>query len=116
MNGRSGGPPDFHLYDIERIEVLRGPEGTYYGASSVSGTVRIITKKPDTEAVSYGVDLTGSSIAHGDTAYTAEGFLNLPLSERAAVRGVFWHDKSNGFGDRLQVYQRCDRQQRTLGG
>ena len=103
VNGRSGGAPDLHLYDIERIEVLRGPEGTYYGASSVSGTVRIITNKPDPEAGSYGMDLTGGSITHGDTAYTAEGFVNLPLSDRAAVRGVFWHDKSNGFVDNLHT-------------
>ncbi|MCY3810806.1 MAG: TonB-dependent receptor [Gammaproteobacteria bacterium] len=103
VNGRSGGAPDLHLYDIERIEVLRGPEGTYYGASSVSGTVRIITNKPDPEARSYGLDLSGGSIAHGDTAYTAEAFANLPLSDRAAVRGVFWHDKSNGFVDNLHT-------------
>ena len=96
VNGRAGGAPDLHLYDIERIEVLRGPEGTYYGASSVSGTVRIITNKPDTEEASYGFDLAGGAIAHGDTTYTAEGFGNLPLSDRAAVRAVFWHDKSNG--------------------
>lgn len=101
VSGRSGGAPDLHLYDIERIEVLRGPEGTYYGASSVSGTVRIITNKPDPSAASYGVDLSGGSIAHGDVAYTAEGHVNLPLSDRAALRGVFWHDKSNGFVDNL---------------
>lgn len=102
VNGRAGGAPDLHLYDIERIEVLRGPEGTYYGASSVSGTVRIITNKPDTEETAYGFDLAGGSIAHGDTTYTAEGFANLPLSDRAAVRAVFWHDKSNGFVDNIE--------------
>ena len=101
VNGRSGGAPDFHLYDIERIEVLRGPEGTYYGASSVSGTVRIITNKPDPEAFGYSLDLSGGSISQGDIAYTGEGFVNIPLSPQAAVRGVFWHDKSNGFVDNL---------------
>ena len=103
VSGRAGGAPDLHLYDIERIEVLRGPEGTYYGASSVSGTVRIITNKPDPSGTSYGVDLSGGSIAHGDTAYTAEGFANIPLSERAAIRGAFWHDKSNGFVDNVHT-------------
>ena len=103
VSGRAGGAPDLHLYDIERIEVLRGPEGTYYGASSVSGTVRIITNKPDPSNTSYGVDLSGGSIAHGDTAYTAEGFANIRLSERAAIRGAFWHDKSNGFVDNVHT-------------
>ena len=99
VSGRNGGAPDLHLYDIERIEVLRGPEGTYYGASAVSGTVRIISKKPNPEQFEYGADLTGGSISDGDTTYTAEGYVNVPLSDRAALRGVFWYDKSNGFID-----------------
>ena len=118
VTGRNGGAPDLHLYDIERIEVLRGPEGTYYGASAVSGTVRIISKQPDPEQFEYGVDLTGGSISDGDTTYTAEGFVNVPLSDRAALRGVFWYDKSKrlhrqpAFG--IHLPQRRHRQQRPL--
>lgn len=99
--GRNGGVPDVHLYDLERIEVLRGPESTYYGASSVSGTVRIITNKPDPARFDYGADLTAGAIAHGDTTYTGEGFVNVPISDKAAVRLVGWYDKSNGFIDNL---------------
>ncbi len=102
VSGRRGGPPDIHLYDIERIEVLRGPEGTYYGASAVSGTVRIITNKPDTEAFDYGSEISGGSIAHGDTTYEAKGFVNVPLSDRMAARGVIWHSQSNGFVDNVR--------------
>ena len=101
VSGRRGGPPDIQLYDLERIEVLRGPEGTYYGASAVSGTVRIITNKPDPTGFDYGADLSGGVIAHGDTTYQGKAFVNVPVSDRAAVRGVFWHLQSNGFVDNL---------------
>ena len=101
VSGRRGGPPDIQLYDLERIEVLRGPEGTYYGASAVSGTVRIITNKPDPEAFDYGADLSGGIIAHGENTYQGKAFVNVPLSDRAAVRGVLWHLQSNGFVDNL---------------
>jgi outer membrane receptor protein involved in Fe transport len=103
ITGRGGGVPDLHLYDIERIEVLRGPEGTYYGASSVSGTVRIITNKPDPEEFSYGTDITGGTIDDGETTYTGEGFVNIPVSDTAALRVVGWYDKSNGFVDNVPV-------------
>ena len=103
LTGRGGGVPDLHLYDIERIEVLRGPEGTYYGASSVSGTVRIITNKPDPESFDYGTDFTYGSISDGEDAYTGEAFVNIPLSERAALRVVGWYDKANGFIDNVPV-------------
>ena len=101
VSGRRGGPPDIQLYDLERIEVLRGPEGTYYGASAVSGTVRIITNKPDPTGFDYGADLSGGFIAHGETTYQGKAFVNVPLSDRAAVRGVLWHLQSNGFVDNL---------------
>ena len=101
LTGRGGGVPDLHLYDIERIEVLRGPEGTYYGASSVSGTVRVITNKPSTEAFEYGADITGGSISDGENIYTGEAFVNIPLSDTTAIRLVGWYDKANGFIDNV---------------
>src|SRR6202167_3751734 len=61
------GTVDMHVYDIQRIEVLEGPQGTLYGASSESGTVRIITNKPDPTKFEAGYDLGGQSITHGGT-------------------------------------------------
>ena len=101
VSGRAGGAPDLHLYDIERIEVLRGPEGTYYGSASVSGTVRIITKKPNPEAFEWGADVSTGSITDGAMQYTTEAFVNVPLSDRAALRGVVWYDDSDGFIDNV---------------
>ncbi|MBS0613971.1 MAG: TonB-dependent receptor, partial [Proteobacteria bacterium] len=56
------GTPEVHLYDIQRIEVLEGPQGTLYGASSEAGTVRIITNKPDTSKFYGNVSVDGNSV------------------------------------------------------
>ena len=57
--------PDLHVYDIERVEVLMGPQGTLYGSSSTSGNIKIITKKPDPTAFDAGVDVEYGSITDG---------------------------------------------------
>jgi outer membrane receptor protein involved in Fe transport len=92
---------DIHVYDIERIEALAGPQGTLYGASSQAGTVRIITNKPDPSGFKAGYDLQGNALAHGDAGYVAEGFLNQPISDKAAVRLVGWAQHDAGFIDNV---------------
>ncbi len=97
-----GQVPDLHHYDIERIEILNGPQGTHYGASATSGAVRIITNKPDPNAFSAGVDVSGGSITDGDYVSTLEGFVNIPLANgNSALRLVGWYDASLGFVDNL---------------
>ena len=88
---------NIHIYDIARVEALSGPQGTLYGASSEAGTIRIITNKPDPSKFSAGYDLEGNSVSHGGVGYTAEGFVNLPLSDIAAVRLVGWYEKDAGY-------------------
>src|SRR5882672_5713066 len=73
-----GTTPDLHLYDIERIEVLNGPQGTTFGAGAMAGALRFITNKPDPSGFSAGVDLAGGKIQDGGHNGTAEGFINLP--------------------------------------
>jgi iron complex outermembrane recepter protein len=94
------GPLDVQVYDIARVEVLAGPQGTLYGASSQAGTIRIITNKPNPDAFDAGYELTGSELS-GDLGYQAQGFLNIPLSERAAIRIVGWKKHEPGYIDNV---------------
>ena len=96
-----GGTLDVHIYDIARIEVLEGPQGTLYGASSESGTLRIITNKPSTAGFSAGFDVQGDYIAHGGPGYVAEGFVNIPVNDKLAVRLVAFDEYDHGFIDNV---------------
>ena len=91
------GTVDMHIYDVQRIEVLEGPQGTLYGASSESGTVRIITNKPDPTKFEAGYDVDGNKIQHGGKGWEAEGFVNIPLASFAAVRLVGWDEHDGGY-------------------
>jgi len=97
-----GSIPDFHEYDIERIEVLNGPQGTLYGAGSMSGAIRIITNKPDPNAFDAGVSTDYGKIDGGTNNWTYEGFLNMPLVEgKTAVRISGYSVYNGGFINNL---------------
>ncbi|MDZ4814269.1 MAG: TonB-dependent receptor [Pseudomonadota bacterium] len=95
------GPLDIHVYDIERVEALSGPQGTLYGASSQAGTLRIIANKPDPSAFAAGYGTEVNTVSHGGVGYVGEGFLNQPLSESAAIRLVGWHKRDAGYIDNV---------------
>jgi len=92
---------NLHIYDIERVEALSGPQGTLYGASSESGTIRVITNKPDLTGFKGGYNLEGNTVDHGGTGYNFEGFINIPLTSWAAVRLVGWDQKDAGYIDNV---------------
>ena len=96
------GTVDMHLYDMQRIEVLEGPQGTLFGASSESGTIRLITNKPDTSKFSAGYDVTGNYIFGHDAGYELQGFVNIPLASWAAVRLVGWIEQDPGYISNVQ--------------
>ena len=96
------GALDIHMYDIERVEALAGPQGTLYGASSQAGTVRIITRKPDPSGFSAGYSVEANSISGGGFGHVLEGFVNLPINDRAAVRLVGWQKHDAGYVDNIQ--------------
>ena len=90
---------DIHAYDLARVEALAGPQGTLYGASSLSGTLRLITNKPDTRKTSGGYDLQLNKFGQGQVGGVGEGFINLPLSSRMAVRVVGYYQHDGGYID-----------------
>jgi iron complex outermembrane receptor protein len=96
------GSLDIHIYDIERVEMLAGPQGTLYGASSQAGTIRTITNKPDPTAFSGSYDVQGSTVDGGGSGYTLEGYVNVPINDSTAVRLVGWYEKTPGYIDNVK--------------
>ncbi len=92
---------DVYIYDIARIEALAGPQGTLYGASSQSGTLRIITNKPDPSAFAAAVDVDYSDTSDGSDSYALEGFVNMPIGDKAAIRLVGWDTQQGGWIDNV---------------
>src|ERR1700682_5228676 len=90
---------DPRVLDIDHIEVLRGPQGTLYGARSMGGTVRIITKEPDLNDLDGSVHAGVSSTAHTNQAsYTGDGVVNIPLiQDRVALRLSGFYDEEAGY-------------------
>ena len=95
------GSIDPHIYDVQRIEALAGPQGTLYGASSQAGTIRIITNKPDPSAFSASVSVEGESVDHGGLGYVTEGYVNLPLTDSIALRLVGYSKEDPGYIDNV---------------
>lgn len=98
MQGRN---LDIFATDVERVEVLPGPQGTLFGASSQSGTVRLITKKPDHSGFSAGVDTDLGFTKGGDNSTTVEAFFNMPLSDDLAFRVAAYNDHQGGWIDNI---------------
>ena len=89
---------DPRVLDVERIEVLRGPQGTLYGARSMGGTVRLITQQPSFDGVNGRVSISGSKTSNADSAnYGVDGAINIPLSDRMAMRFVGFYEHDAGF-------------------
>jgi iron complex outermembrane recepter protein len=91
------------LVDLERIEVLRGPQGTLYGSSSLAGTVRLVTKRPELDDVKGHVEAGVSSVDNGGTGYEVEALVNLPLTDRAAFRLSAYTEEQSGYIDFVDV-------------
>ncbi len=92
---------DVYAADLERIEVLSGPQGTLFGASSQAGVVRLITNKPDLSGFDAKFSAGVSFTKGGESSYQAEGMINVPVTETFALRGVAYLDDQGGYIDNV---------------
>lgn len=100
--GQPGRNLDVYAADLNRVEVLSGPQGTLFGASSQAGTVRLITNKPDHTAT-YGKIKAGlATTSSGDASNNFELMYNAPLSDTVALRTVAYRDHKGGYIDNVQ--------------
>jgi outer membrane receptor protein involved in Fe transport len=90
-----------HIYDVQRIEVLAGPQGTTFGANAQSGAMRIITNQPDSSGLYGSFSIDGNQPKSGDVGYLLEGMVNIPMGDRAALRVVGYVKEDAGYIDNI---------------
>lgn len=93
---------DIYAADLQRVEVLPGPQGTLFGVSSQAGTVRLITNKPNHEQFEAGFNAALSSTKGGDLSNSVEAYINVPVSDRLALRFVGYTDHQGGWIDNVE--------------
>ena len=91
--------PDLDLFDLNRVETLRGPQGTLFGSGSVGGTIRYITNQPTTARVEGVVEGNVNIVEEDALGGHLKGAINLPLGDKAAVRAVGYYTRYGGFID-----------------
>ena len=109
--------PDVDPNDLARIEVLRGPQGTLYGASSLGGLVKYVTIDPSTAGFSGLFQVGTEGVHNGDGAgYAASGAVNMPLTDTAAIRMSGFAHQDPGYIDNVLTGQQGINKSRTDGG
>lgn len=91
--------PDLDLFDLNRVETLRGPQGTLFGSGSVGGTIRYITNQPVLGRTEGMIEANINTVAEGDLGYHLKGAINVPLGPTAAMRAVAYGTHFGGFID-----------------
>ncbi len=89
--------PDLDTFDMQRVEVLRGPQGTLYGASSLGGLLKYVTNPPDPTRYAGKIEVDGTDTDHGGLGGSVKGVFNAPLGDRAAIRIGGYYDDEPGF-------------------
>lgn len=100
INDIASEPVNLVLYDIERVELLKGPQGTLFGQASMGGTLRLITRRPDAKRFEASAEATGADTNDGSASWGARGMFNIPLIEdKLALRAVAYDDHEGGWID-----------------
>lgn len=114
MGGRNIDP---YMTDMNRVEVLPGPQGTLYGASSQAGTVRLITNKPEFNEFAAGFDGSISDTKDGDQSNSLEAYVNIPLiDDTLAARVAIYNVKEGGYINNIRSSKQIGLQNPGLGG
>ncbi|TAL36239.1 MAG: TonB-dependent receptor [Phenylobacterium sp.] len=109
--------PDLRLVDIDRIEVVRGPQGALYGSGAIAGVYRIVTTKPDLKDFEFGGSATVSRTEGGDESHEFDGYLGIPLvKDHIALRLVAYEEVQGGYLDDVNLQVRNVDQTRRDGG
>ncbi len=90
---------DFDTWDMQRIEVLRGPQGTIYGANSEGGLLKFVTNAPELGKFSFAGEAGGEMVSHGGGGMQAHGLVNVPLGDKTALRISGFYEKVPGYID-----------------
>lgn len=100
VNG-SGLAADLDTFDVARVEVLRGPQGTLYGASSLGGVLKFVTNAPDTKALVLRAKGGVETTQGGEASYNGAAVVNLPLGDTLAIRATGYYRKTGGYADSI---------------
>jgi outer membrane receptor protein involved in Fe transport len=104
-----GQTPDLRVYDLERVEILRGPQGTLYGDSSMAGTIRYITAKPNSTSSFGTLEITGADTEHGAPSYSVRGMFNTPIIEdKLGFRATFYDGQDGGYINNIGLRDKKD--------
>lgn len=117
-DGEGGGRNvDFKLFDLERVEVLRGPQGTQYGASALGGVIRLVPAKPNLVDLKAGLGGEFGRTRFGGDNYEFDGFVDVPLiKDVLGIRFVGWRVDNSGFVDNTRLGTKNINDEKTIGG
>jgi outer membrane receptor protein involved in Fe transport len=115
--GQNGYNTDPDLYDLERVEVVKGPQGSLFGDSAMAGAIRYVTKTPDLQRFEGRLTASGSGTRHGEANYNVKGAFNAPLVDNVfAVRGTGYYRNNSGWIDNILNGHDDINDEETIGG
>jgi len=90
-----------NLIDVSHVEVLKGPQGTLYGAATMGGAIKVLTNRPNVDKFMGFVEVESSKVKEGDYNYSVSGLVNIPIGEKLAFRGSGYYNFRSGIYDMI---------------